>query len=65
MTGKITPTERAVTWRKEREALGYKQRSFLLSPEGLRALTALSKAKRLKARDVVEDLLVRAAKRSR
>lgn len=64
MARKISPTERAVTWRKERVAEGYKQKAFLLSPAALKALASL-KVDGKTERDVVDDLLVRAAKRTR
>lgn len=64
MARKITPSERAVSWRKEREAEGYKQKAFLLSPAALRALESLKGAGKTE-RDVVDDLLVKAVKRSR
>lgn len=63
MARKISPTERAVSWRKERIAEGYKQKAFLLSPEAQSALKRLGSVHGSE-RDALENLLLRAAKRA-
>jgi hypothetical protein len=65
MTRRTTPisaTERAVSWRKERLAEGYKQKAFLLSPEAQAALKLLAKTHGSE-RDAIEAVTIQAAKR--
>ena len=64
MKAKITPTERAVSWRKDRQAEGYRQKAFLLSPAALASLKALGTVYGSE-REALEVLLARSAKRAR
>lgn len=57
MARKITPSERAVSWRKEKLAAGYKQKAFLLSPQALKRLAALAAERNQTELDVIEELL--------
>lgn len=65
MARKITATERAVSWRNEKLADGYKQKAFLLSPAAVKALAALAKSNGEPERDVVERLILFGKARSK
>lgn len=63
MAKPISPTERAVTWRKARLEEGYQQKAFLLSPAALAAIEKIKKREGLRADlDAVELALAETAR---